>query len=47
MHDDDIAVDDDLEVAGEYEDRNRKCCWISDGMNRIAQALTGAVMVSH
>ena len=48
VHDDDIAVDDDLEVAGEREDRNRNCCcWICDGMNKIVRALKVLVMASR
>ena len=47
VHDDDIAVDGDLEVAGEHEDRNRNCCWRCDGMNRIVRALKVLVMANH
>jgi hypothetical protein len=47
VHDDGIAVDDDLEVAAEHEDRNMDCCWICDGMNRVGQALKLVAMASQ
>ena len=47
VHDGDIAVDGDLEVAGEREDRNRSCCWIFDDMNRIVRALKVLVMANR